>query len=190
MKKTLALTASVLQSWSYTNPIENQTTEVVTNLWLVSPDDLEVGMLTQGNVLVVTNGGPVISNAGALGSYGSSSNNEVWVEGEGSVWWIWGRYSRFQAKILNHEPLVALPGDAADADGFDASGDLGPRGAKLEAAGFPERFAVAREFKVAFHKNVLRGVGLSGNHFEMTAGDGFLENDRQLIALLGFASDP
>jgi T5SS/PEP-CTERM-associated repeat protein len=78
---------SAIHAWSYTNPIDGQTTETVSNLWNLGSERIQVGLTnySRGNALIIANGGRVISGGGWLGSSGSISNR-VTVTGTGSAW--------------------------------------------------------------------------------------------------------
>jgi T5SS/PEP-CTERM-associated repeat protein len=82
----IALISSAHQTWGYTNPIENQHTEIVTNIWNLLPDSLYVGRDTSRNSMIVTNNGFVKSFGGGIGFYRNASGNKVIVGGAGSVW--------------------------------------------------------------------------------------------------------
>jgi T5SS/PEP-CTERM-associated repeat protein len=88
---TFIFLCSAIQAWSYTNPIDGSTTETVTNLWNLGTNSLQVGLTTDGNAMIVTNGGIVVSTGGTLGNRDSadsfySHSNQVVVTGVGSTW--------------------------------------------------------------------------------------------------------
>lgn len=82
------LLCSAITAWGYTNPIDNQTTETVTNFWDMGSENLQVGLTTDRNTLIITNGGHVISGGGTLGwdHVSGSHNNQITVTGTGSAW--------------------------------------------------------------------------------------------------------
>jgi T5SS/PEP-CTERM-associated repeat protein len=91
-----ALIFSAYQTWGYTNPIDGQHTEIVTNIWNVLPDDLFVGYANSSNSMIVTNDGFVRSSSGFIGYNSRASGNTVIVGGAGSVWsnsnWLYVGY--------------------------------------------------------------------------------------------------
>lgn len=59
-----ALLCCTTQARGYTNPIDGSTTETVTDFWNLGTNSLQVGLTTDGNALVITNGGHVESGSG------------------------------------------------------------------------------------------------------------------------------
>ena len=92
MKKTLTmlavLTLSTYSALSYTNPIENQTSEIIDHSsWILPPSNtLFIGGSTWGNSMIVTNAGYVENGSGYIGAEAGADSNSVIVTGTGSTW--------------------------------------------------------------------------------------------------------
>ena len=91
MKKLIAISiltliASATQSQGYDNPIDDQNTETVTNLWDLVSDHLYVGSNTWGNAMIVTNEGSVQNFDGIIGYESNAVNNAVLITGSNSGW--------------------------------------------------------------------------------------------------------
>ncbi len=71
---------NVPRSLGYTNPIDGNVTETVTNTWTVPGGELFVGYTTPNNSLIIKNG-LVRNTHGYIGSYAGSDSNSVQVLG-------------------------------------------------------------------------------------------------------------
>lgn len=85
---SLVLIMNARLSHGYTNPIEDQTTEIIYNdSWILSPSNaLYVGDNTWGNSMMITNAGYVEDGGGYIGMRTDAYSNSVVVNGNGSIW--------------------------------------------------------------------------------------------------------
>lgn len=120
-----ALFISASPAQGYTNPIENQSTETVTNTWNLGSDILYVGSNTWGNSMVVSNSGFVVNADGYVGFRSGAYSNLVEVVGAGSVWsntgWlVVGYYGSDNAlSITNGASVQSVYGDVGSENGAD-----------------------------------------------------------------------